>query len=82
MAISSVYGAPKPEPQAIVAAPAAVVAPVATSYSAQVVNHAVSAPLVAAAPAAYVASPYASAAYVASPYYASPYSAYYGSYVL
>ena len=81
MAVSSIYAAPNPKPEAkpdvLLAAPAAaVVAPVATSYSASVVNHAVSAPLVAAAPAAYVASPY-SAAYVASPY-----AAYYGSYYL
>lgn len=56
--------------------PAAYVAPYATSYNAHVVNHAVAAPLVAAAPAvAYSAPLVHAAAYSAYPYTAAAYSA-------
>lgn len=72
MAITVTYAKPAANPGVFAAAPAAIVAPYASTYNAHVVNHAVTAPVVSSA---YVASPY-----VASPYLASPYSAYYGGF--
>lgn len=70
------YAKPAPKPAV------AVVAPIASTYNAHVVNHAVSAPLVSSAYVAspYVASPYVASPYLASPYAASPYAAAYSAY--
>lgn len=69
-------------------APAAYVAPYASSYSASVVNHAVAAPVaaapyVAAAPAPLAAAPYVAAApapLAAAPFAAAPLPAAYSAY--